>query len=39
MSLCKSRSFKSCASAIVKCTIQGECGDKGGGRLLVEVVM
>ena len=30
MSLCKGGSFNSCSSAIVKCTIRGEGGDKGG---------
>ena len=29
MSLCKGGSFNSCSSAIVKCTIHGEGGDKG----------
>ena len=29
MSLCKGSSFNSCSSAIVKCTIHGEGGDKG----------
>ena len=30
MSLCKGSSFNSCSSAIVKYTIHGEGGDKGG---------
>ena len=30
MSLCKGSSFNSCSSAIVKCTIHGEGGNKGG---------